>query len=923
MLTVNLSRKILLAIILFFVFYSAEERIFAITFYNALEINPGLVHNPPIKSYIQCVDEWKFCSCRLTGKLDRQDLWDIIDTNKDGKIEKWEVENAVRNRTLTKVNLNSANYMACFFDPPDPGPYDKDECIQRFGADDCICQPRHPYGFLCYSRSAVNASLKPVYVNPKFCKPPEGTYNNGFNCKCTSNSTPLGESALSKNCYVIPESSEVDWSCVGEIRIFAGKKYKCLEKGSAGYVVRGGGCCPDKVKCNLDEDKKGRWLLTVGLSVANASLKFYTAYKGYVGMGNAANVINFISDVMHGKVFMDWMGSTIFTTEQGFLKQFKTFKTFFNLGKTQFPLLGTASMLTNYAGWIQFSFSAIKSIAGLNCHPQLMELACKVRARLCLYVGSYTKKKAFGLVRKKFQTWMCYSSQIARVINEYGLPQLYCPECHEPECDGASVDEYKHVHKTNCGCQCAYGINGSAKKPRYNGFSIDEFQRLDFSQIPVDKEILKVALGRKFIEGKYDFSQIEQMWNDVNNEINQPSELDMEGAEESTKTTAETIEDIPQPHQVPVVGKCSENFPAAGIDELPMPSGEFRLNFCVNPYQYNPDLKMPRKYYMYYWFPVSSSCRQCALNGTSPKNCQGCNGSDAVYICYGKADWLSTPHSAVVESLGLWMESGIEASGFDDCLNDINFANFYNNNYYPLKNTGSILSRLYFRQDTIGADRINSSASIVLPSSSMPDWLFILTYSLSDSGINRGEVLDHHAGVFVYKNALLNKMNEKGWICSHEECSKLIHGVTAEISPSCIKWYNFLKNNTLASIDQNCNVFPEGFNEETAGKDNKDFTKYGKEWLVVKNISALKSIGLKEGEDYFTHCPSLKKDIQFVQSGKFPEMVCPRPAKINLIQANLIYKPGKKGEFYEDLQTDEAKKRFCCVFPVNDCECQY
>lgn len=71
----------------------------------------------------------------------------------------------------------------------------------------------------------------------------------------------------------------------------------------------------------------------------------------------------------------------------------------------------------------------------------------------CHYVGSYCSKKIkfIGCVQKK-KTYCCFSSPLARIIQEQGRPQL-----------GKGW--------------------GDPKNPDCSGFTIDEFQKLDFSKI--------------------------------------------------------------------------------------------------------------------------------------------------------------------------------------------------------------------------------------------------------------------------------------------------------------------------------------------------------------------------------------------------------------------------------------------------------
>jgi len=98
-----------------------------------------------------------------------------------------------------------------------------------------------------------------------------------------------------------------------------------------------------------------------------------------------------------------------------------------------------------------------KSWFGLvNCNQREQQLA-KLRSwgKLdgnCHYVGKYCAEKWLGVCVQEKKTYCCFSSPLARIVHEYGRPQL--------------------------------GIGwGSPKSPNCRGFTPEEFQKLDFSKI--------------------------------------------------------------------------------------------------------------------------------------------------------------------------------------------------------------------------------------------------------------------------------------------------------------------------------------------------------------------------------------------------------------------------------------------------------
>lgn len=85
------------------------------------------------------------------------------------------------------------------------------------------------------------------------------------------------------------------------------------------------------------------------------------------------------------------------------------------------------------------------------CGDEAKKLAEEKEKGLCFYVGSYTKRKSFG--RKiKYESYCCFESKLGLATQRDGRPQL-----------GKSW--------------------GSSKYPNCSGFTIHEYERLDYSKI--------------------------------------------------------------------------------------------------------------------------------------------------------------------------------------------------------------------------------------------------------------------------------------------------------------------------------------------------------------------------------------------------------------------------------------------------------
>lgn len=87
-----------------------------------------------------------------------------------------------------------------------------------------------------------------------------------------------------------------------------------------------------------------------------------------------------------------------------------------------------------------------------SCEPEEQQLGMHRGANLCHFVGSYCSKKVLGACLETTESYCCYNSKLAKIINEQGKPQI-----------GKGW--------------------GDAKNPSCGGFTVDEFQRVDFSRL--------------------------------------------------------------------------------------------------------------------------------------------------------------------------------------------------------------------------------------------------------------------------------------------------------------------------------------------------------------------------------------------------------------------------------------------------------
>ncbi|WP_425953152.1 conjugal transfer protein TraN [Ralstonia pseudosolanacearum] len=82
-----------------------------------------------------------------------------------------------------------------------------------------------------------------------------------------------------------------------------------------------------------------------------------------------------------------------------------------------------------------------------SCEPEEQQLGMHLGQNLCHYVGSYCSKRILSACVQTSQSYCCYNSKLARIINEQGKPQIGkgwgTPE--NADCDGFSPDEFQKI----------------------------------------------------------------------------------------------------------------------------------------------------------------------------------------------------------------------------------------------------------------------------------------------------------------------------------------------------------------------------------------------------------------------------------------------------------------------------------------------
>ena len=83
-----------------------------------------------------------------------------------------------------------------------------------------------------------------------------------------------------------------------------------------------------------------------------------------------------------------------------------------------------------------------------GCPEEAKVLAAKQDEGLCTYVGTYCSRKVLGVCLAKKRSYCCFESKLSRLIQEQGRVQLRKDwgSARRPDCDGFSVAEFQRLN---------------------------------------------------------------------------------------------------------------------------------------------------------------------------------------------------------------------------------------------------------------------------------------------------------------------------------------------------------------------------------------------------------------------------------------------------------------------------------------------
>ncbi len=104
-----------------------------------------------------------------------------------------------------------------------------------------------------------------------------------------------------------------------------------------------------------------------------------------------------------------------------------------------------AAMVVNIIGWVYMVYVIVDLLINIiwECEEKEFELGAKKETRQCHFVGSYCASEALGSCVEKRESYCCFGSVVARIIQESAREQLGLGwgEVENPSCDGITPDQ--------------------------------------------------------------------------------------------------------------------------------------------------------------------------------------------------------------------------------------------------------------------------------------------------------------------------------------------------------------------------------------------------------------------------------------------------------------------------------------------------
>lgn len=141
---------------------------------------------------------------------------------------------------------------------------------------------------------------------------------------------------------------------------------------------------------------------------------------------------------------------------------------------------------------VSIAIAIVMDYLAKACDQIETETALANSSSMCVYVGEYCKEKWLGRCVQKAKSYCCFNSQLAKIINEQGRSQL---------------KSFENVGNRGF---------GEVKSPQCRGFTPEEFQALDFSNIDLSDYYEEITHRAQSEVQETMESMTEEYFNNVN-----------------------------------------------------------------------------------------------------------------------------------------------------------------------------------------------------------------------------------------------------------------------------------------------------------------------------------------------------------------------------------------------------------------------
>lgn len=204
-------------------------------------------------------------------------------------------------------------------------------------------------------------------------------------------------------------------------RFFNGEVDECSKK------VLGFSCCDTKVKAGTANSSAFGKAMSFAGDVTVETVKYIGSPYVYDVL-SASDATSGILNMLYGDATSGIYNPSL--SFYGFGMTLQGGQMYFTFDPTSFAMSVALQIALDY----------------LQCEPKEQTLMLKKGQKLCHHVGTYCSKKVVTCVERK-ESYCCYNSPLARILQEQGRPQLGkgWGSAQNPQCEGFTQDELERL----------------------------------------------------------------------------------------------------------------------------------------------------------------------------------------------------------------------------------------------------------------------------------------------------------------------------------------------------------------------------------------------------------------------------------------------------------------------------------------------